>query len=160
MTLAVESFTWDSGTTQAYLHCAIDVCDSTSSTCTPTCSRRKKRDTPFNPLDHVSIESVGPINMVVPTSCDDNHCSDHCADKFEYNRMLRRMELVPKCACLDGYEWKNDNAKYNCELIDELVPKEIKASSDKTPSTYLQWKQSQKKNRWYFGGASTWMNRG
>merc|ERR1712226_1119817 len=64
VTFALESFTWPDGSTTAYFHCAVELCDSDSGSCSPTCSR-KKRDTHDHQINSAlaTIASVGPVTM-------------------------------------------------------------------------------------------------
>merc|ERR1712226_221236 len=159
VTFALEAFIWPDGTTTAYFHCMVEICDSSTSNCVPSCGAgRKKRATvtaPHDPMRYVSINSVGPVSMQMPESCEDNHCSDMCKSTWGYNSITRRFQQTPKCSCKPGYEWKND-AQYRCQLRKDLIPAEgqITVSDRKTASAYTQWKASQKSKGWkYFSGS-------
>ena len=107
--------------------------------------------------------------MKVPTSCSDNHCSNTCTKKFEYNKLTGNMEMVPKCSCPEGYTWKNENAQYECKIPDELIPMEIRAynnlpSKFSTVTSFDRKKESksrksQKTTSW-FGGFSSMLGNG
>lgn len=123
VTFALESFIWPDGSTTAYFHCAVELCDSQTSSCSPTCSR-KKRDTHEKPHALATIASVGPITMKKPSSCKENYCSDKCkAGGWSFNPFSKKVESEPKCSCEEGYEFMPYSVS-QCQLMEMFVPVE------------------------------------
>ncbi|CAK8692431.1 unnamed protein product [Clavelina lepadiformis] len=116
--VAFRSFIWSSGKNSLYLHCQVELCDSSSdSTCydNPCSSKRRKRRT-STPRKHHIVASFGPIEVTKrETICDKyvGYCSHFCIT-------LPDEEIG--CACPTNYVLKPDGR--TCTKREPLLSKD------------------------------------
>ena len=117
----VESFIWDDGNTDLYLHCSVTICNSATHDCTPTCSRKKRSLTAaVNEMKIVSTKL--PVKLTKNPSenpCDVTYCKN--ADcKMGWKFMYGLMGYYPTCECREGTVAKNTHGTVCDYTIDAL----------------------------------------